>query len=129
MYKFCRKHPPSMSDLRTAARWARTYLCSMLNVNPYLNFPGTTEEAMNFYKAVFGGEFVTFARFSDSPGHEKMPKAEQNMIMHASLPLGGGHVLMATDAIDSMGQSIVMGNNFYINLSTESEAETDRLFK
>ncbi|HTJ12003.1 MAG TPA: VOC family protein [Dinghuibacter sp.] len=101
----------------------------MLNVNPYLNFPGTTEEAMNFYKSVFGGEFTAFARFSDSPGHEKMPKAEQNMIMHAALPLGNGHTLMATDALESMGQDLVTGNNYYINLATESEEETNRLFK
>ncbi len=29
----------------------------MLKINPYLNFNGTTEEAFNFYKSVFGGEF------------------------------------------------------------------------
>lgn len=118
-----------MSVFRTVDSVRAEYLWCMTNVNPYLNFPGTTEEAMNYYKSVFGVEFTAFVRFSDSPGHEKMPKAEQNMIMHASLPLGKSHTLMATDAIESMGRAVVMGNNFYINLATESEEETDRLFK
>lgn len=101
----------------------------MINANPYLNFAGNTEEAMNFYKTVFGGEFIAFHRFKDSPGHEKMPKHEQEMIMHASLPLGPGTILMATDVLESMGQTLTHGNNFHIAVNTESEEETDKIFK
>ena len=100
----------------------------MISANPYLNFKGNTEEAMKFYRSVFGGEFTTFQRFKDSPGYEKMPENEWNKIMHASLPLGS-NALMATDTLESMGQSTIAGNNFYISISTESEEETDRLFK
>ena len=58
-------------------------------MNPYLNFNGNTEEAFNFYKSVFGGEFKNLVRFKDmqSPGFE-IPEAEQNKIMHISLPIG-----------------------------------------
>ena len=100
----------------------------MISANPYLNFKGTTEEAMKFYRSVFGGEFTTFSRFKDSPGYEKMPENEWNKIMHASLPLGS-NALMATDTLESMGQSTTTGNNFYISVNTESEEETDRIFK
>lgn len=100
----------------------------MISINPYLNFMGNTAEAMNFYKSVFGGEFTSFQQFKNSPGHEKMPKNEQEMVMHSSLPLGK-NVLMATDTLESMGQSITMGNNFYMCINTESEEETDRFFK
>ena len=100
----------------------------MISINSYLNFMGNTEEAMKYYKSVFGVDFTTFQRFNDSPGHEKMPKDEQEKIMHASLPMGGHNALMATDALESMGQTIVMGNNFYIVVNTESEDETDRFF-
>ena len=60
----------------------------MLAANPYLHFMGNTEEAMKFYKSVFGGEFTIFQRFSDVPGSERMPAHEQNMIIHISLALG-----------------------------------------
>ncbi|MES2681411.1 MAG: VOC family protein [Bacteroidota bacterium] len=100
----------------------------MISINPYLNFMGNTEEAMKFYKTVFGGEFNGFQRFNDSPGHEKMPKQDQSKIMHASLPMGKTNFLMATDVLESMGVNLVSGNNFYIHVATESEAETDQFF-
>jgi PhnB protein len=100
----------------------------MISINPYLNFMGNTEDAMIFYKAIFGADFTTFQRFNDSPGHEKMPKDEQTMIMHASLPMGKTNTLMATDALKSMGMELTMGNNFYICVNTESEKETETFF-
>lgn len=101
----------------------------MISIHPYLNFMGNTEEAMKFYRTVFGMEFNKFERFKDSPGFEKMPKKEQEKVMHASLPIGKSNFLMATDILESMGQTLTQGNNFYINVQTESEEETDRLFK
>jgi len=100
----------------------------MISINPYLNFMGNTEDAMNFYKSIFGGEFTSFQRFNESPGHDKMPKNEQTMIMHAALPLGPHNTLMATDTLESMGMELTIGNNFYMSVNTESEAETDRIF-
>jgi PhnB protein len=100
----------------------------MISINPYLSFMGNAEEAMNFYKSVFGGEFASFLRFSDSPDHEKIPKSEHSRIMHASLPLGAGHVLMAADTLESIGQTLTIGNNIRISINPESEEETNRLF-
>jgi PhnB protein len=100
----------------------------MLNMNPYFNFMGNTEEAMKFYKSVFGGEFTIFQRFKDMPGCEKMAPEEQAKIMHISLKTPGGQVFMATDALESMGQKLQFGNNYYITIHTESEAETDKIF-
>jgi PhnB protein len=100
----------------------------MISINPYLNFMGNTEEAMKFYKSVFGVEFTAFQRFNDSPGHEKMPKNEQEKIMHASLPMGKSNALMATDVLESMGMTLTPGNNFYISVNTESEKETEKFF-
>ncbi len=100
----------------------------MATANPYLNFNGNTEEAFNFYKSVFGGEFLAVMRFKDVPGCGEIPEGEQDRIMHIALPIGGGNALMATDALDSMGQKVTMGNNFYICLAPESKEEADRLF-
>lgn len=50
------------------------------------------------------------------------------MVMHASLPMGKHNALMATDALESMGMTVTMGNNFYIVVNTESEGETELYF-
>jgi PhnB protein len=101
----------------------------MPSVNPYLNFNGNTEEAFNFYKSVFGGEFLMVQRFQDTPESGKLPAGEQNKIMHIALPIGKGNVLMATDALESMGQKLIQGNNFSLSLETDSQEEADNLFK
>lgn len=98
----------------------------MKAVNPYLNFNGNTEEAFNFYKSVFGGEFVTVMRFGDTPGCESMPETEKNGIMHIALPLGSS-LLMGTDVPKSMEQ-VKFGTNSSITIDAESREEADRYF-
>ncbi len=105
----------------------------MARVSTYLNFPRKTEEAFNFYKSIFGGEFGNdgVARFSDIPPSDEMPplaEEDKDLIMHIELPLLGGHVLMGTDAPESMGFKVNFGNNSYINLEPDTKAETKRLF-
>ena len=55
-------------------------------------------------------------------------KETKNKIMHIALPIGKSNVLMATDALDSMGQKLNIGNNFYISIGTESKEEADKLY-
>jgi PhnB protein len=100
----------------------------MATVNPYLNFNGNTEEAFDFYKSVFGTEFSGLVRFKDSPGGDKMPASAQDKIMHVSLPVGNGVVLMATDMLESMGHKLTTGNNFSLSITPESEDEALRFF-
>ncbi len=100
----------------------------MKAINPYLNFPGNTEEAFNFYKKIFGGEFSALQRFKDTPQADKMPENEKNKLMHVSLPVGKENILMATDALESMGQKLTAGNNFYLSIEAESKAEAEKLF-
>jgi len=104
----------------------------MSRVSTYLNFPRNTEEAFNFYKSVFGGEFGGggIARFGDIPPNAAMPMAEEdkNLVMHIELPIAGGHVLMGTDAPETMGFKVNFGNNVYINLELDTRQETKKLF-
>lgn len=100
----------------------------MKAVNPYLNFPGTAEEAFNFYKSVFGGEFQMIQRFKETPEASKFAESEQNKIMHISLPLGTGNILMASDISESMKDTVKLGNNFYIALSADSKEESEKIF-
>lgn len=101
----------------------------MTRINAYLNFAGNTEEAMNFYKSAFGGKFAVFQRYKEIPGGEKMSNEDQEKIMNISLPLPGGGMLMATDTLDSMGQQLIIGNNFHLAVQTKSEREADALFE
>ena len=99
-----------------------------MKVNPYLNFDGQTEEAFNFYKSVFGGEFTGKMKMNETPGGSELPKEEQNLLMHISLPIGKDTLLMASDIIPSMGQILKKGNNNYISIHPESREEADKLF-
>jgi PhnB protein len=100
----------------------------MLNINAYLHFMGKTEEAMNFYKSILGGEFTIFGRFRDVPGAENMNPEDQKKIMHISLTTKNGTVIMATDSLESMGQQVSFGNNVHLCIQAESETEVDKLF-
>ena len=100
----------------------------MAAVNPYLNFAGNTEEAFNFYKSVFGGEFAALMRFKDNQECSAMSESDKERIMHIALPIDNGSILMGTDSLESMGQKLTVGNNFYIALAPDSKEEADRLF-
>ena len=100
----------------------------MLKINPYLNFAGKTEEAFKFYKSVFGGEFAVLQRFKDTPEGSRVPEKEKEMIMHVSLPVDGT-TLMATDALESMGHKLNIGNNIQLSVEAESKNEVDKIFK
>lgn len=91
-----------------------------------LLFDGQTEEAFNFYKSVFGGEFSSLQRMSDLPTPMEMPETEKNKILHMSLPIGNT-ILMGMDMPAGRG-TVNKGNNFFVTLNTSSEAETDELF-
>mgnify|MGYP003344241132 CR=1 FL=1 len=102
----------------------------MARVSTYLNFPGNTEEAFEFYRAAFGTEYLQpLQRMGDVPGQgDQLPEHERNMVMHVELPILGGHVLMGTDALESMGHQQRIGNNTTIQLQPDSRADADRLY-
>ncbi|NBB21242.1 VOC family protein [Runella sp. CRIBMP] len=100
----------------------------MATVNPYLNFLGNTEEAFNFYKSVFGGEFVGLQRFKDTPEADKLSADDQDKIMHVALPIGSNTILMGTDALESMGHTLTLGNNLSLAIGAESKEEAEKIF-
>ena len=103
----------------------------MSKVNTYLNFPGNTEEAFNFYKKVFGTDFISLTRMKDMPRPEGAPSlndADANKIMNIQLPITNGHVLMATDALESLGHKVTVGNNVTISLDLDSKEEAEKIY-
>lgn len=102
----------------------------MATISPYLTFNGNCEEAFNFYKSVFGGDFPYVGRFRDMPPMpgKEVPASEGDKIMHISLPISKETVLMGSDSSEAFGKATVMGNNFSISINTGSEEEARRLF-
>lgn len=103
----------------------------MASVSTYINTLGRTEEAFEFYRSVFGGEFLDLVRFRDmdlGPASANLSEADGNAILHISLAILGGHVIEGTDAMASMGHQLVVGTNFSINLHPDSRSEADRLY-
>lgn len=104
----------------------------MSRVSTYLNFMGNTEEAFDFYRSVFGtqftGQVIHMGDVPPAPGAPGPTDAEKDRVMHVELPILGGHVLMGTDMLESMGHELRIGNNVTINLEPDTREETDRLY-
>jgi PhnB protein len=104
----------------------------MAKVSIYLNFQGNTEEAFNFYKSVFKTDWVVpVMRMKDAPPRPGMPplsEKDANSVMHVSLPILGGTIIMGTDLLESMGHKLIEGNNVTINLEPDTKEDADSLF-
>ena len=101
----------------------------MATISTYLTFNGTTEEAFNFYKSVFGGEFTEIHKFNTMPPQDGIPalsEEEGNRIMHISFPIGTS-ILFGSDTLSAHGDAI-FGNNFSITINGDSIEEADKLF-
>jgi PhnB protein len=100
----------------------------MATINPYVNFNGNAEEAFNFYKSVFGGEFAQVVRFKDLESPEfPIPQNDANKIMRITLPIGG-NTLIANDVPENMGPVNENENRSKISVYAESRAEADKIF-
>lgn len=100
----------------------------MARIDPHINFNGNAEEAFNFYKSVFGGEFYHIIRYKDLaiPGFS-IPENEADKIMHIALSIGG-NLLMANDVPEHMGKTNENENRSKISITTDSKEEADRIF-
>jgi PhnB protein len=102
----------------------------MASINPYLVFNGNCEEAFLFYQSVFGGEFPYIGKFNEMPpaeGNPELSVEDGNKIMHVTLPIGDGSVLMGSDSNSASGE-VVFGGNISISINTKSKEEADKLF-
>ncbi|UZD23838.1 VOC family protein [Algoriphagus halophytocola] len=102
----------------------------MTTINPYLTFEGNCENAFNFYRAVFGGEFTFLGRFSDMPEDPNYPVSDEarNQIMHVSLPIGGDTILMGSDTGGHDSGNFNVGNNISLSITVDSKEKADEFF-
>ena len=98
-----------------------------MRLNTYLFFDGNCEEAFEFYRSVFGGEFVTLMTYADGPSEMQVPDDRKGEIMHVSLQVGSS-VLMGSDRWFAHKEPFTPGSNFGISIETESREQSDDLF-
>lgn len=100
-----------------------------MKLSTHLAYNGNCEEAFNFYKSIFGGEFAMVQRNSDIPSDVPSPVTEDEAykILHISLPIGNSSMLMGCDMPSVMGEA-TRCNSFNISISTDSEADTERIY-
>lgn len=101
----------------------------MAVINPHINFNGNAEEAFNFYRSVFGGDFVKIVRFKEISGPE-YPVEEKDLdkIMHIALPIGN-NLLIANDVPESMGRVNEKENRSKISITADNREEAENLFQ
>jgi len=96
-----------------------------MKLNPYLNFPGTCEEAMNAYAKVLGGEIVAMLAYGDMPGDYPIPDEMRKKIAHARI-LIGDQVIMASDSGPDRFKPM---QGVSVTLNIPEPAEAERVFK
>lgn len=95
-----------------------------MKLNPYLNFAGNAEEALNFYKDALDGEIIIINRFGESP----MPVDDdyKQKIMHARLQFGADNIIMISDSMK--GHGISTGGNIQLSIGLTDEEKTKQIF-
>lgn len=101
----------------------------MTTLNPYLYFNGNCEEAFNFYKSAFGGDFKFLGRYKDVPAQESsFFQEEPEKIMHVSLPISAETNLMGCDNTAMFVNSAVSNHKFSLLIHSDDKSEAERLF-
>jgi PhnB protein len=88
---------------------------SISNVNPYLNFNGTAAKAIKLYESALGAKVESVMPFGD-----KGPPGTQDRVMHATLRLGAG-VVMLSDTMPDMPPPA--GNNMHVSVNCDDAAD------
>jgi PhnB protein len=101
---------------------------AMQLVHFYLNFPGTTKQAFQFYETVFGTKIAMMQTFGDTAFIPNIPDAAKDKIMHVQLPITEAVHLMGSDAVEGFGPKVIFGNNFHVSVVANDKAEADRVF-
>ncbi len=104
---------------------------TMNNINIYLHFPGSCEQAFAFYEQVFQTAISMKSYFKEMPENEncQVTDADKNKIMHISLPLNDHFILMGCDAVGQAADIMKEGNNFAVSVNPSDFEEAKRVFE
>ncbi len=95
-------------------------------LNPYLNFNGTADKAIQLYQSALGAKVENIMRFGDAAGNMPVAPADKNRVMHAVLRMGAGVVMLS----DTMPGAPVGadGGNVHITLDFDDVDEMTKKF-
>lgn len=98
-------------------------------VHIYLNFPGTTSDALDFYAGVFGTKLLAKQTFGEAPFMGEVPAHARDKVMHAQLPITEAVHLMASDNVPGLSPvPFARGNDVHISVVAADKAVADRAF-
>ena len=101
----------------------------MNTLSPWINFNGNAEEAFNFYKSVFGGEFTKVIRLKDLASPEfPVEEKDAEKIMQIMLRINGRNMLIGNDVPEFMGKVDENENRSKIHIDAESREEAEKIF-
>ncbi len=95
-----------------------------MHVQPYLNFDGRCDEALEFYKKAIGAKLGMLMRWKDSPDKSMCTPDNADKVMHSQFAIGDTTV-MASDGRNS-GKPNFSG--IALSITANSEADADRMF-
>ena len=98
-----------------------------MSLTIYLHFNGNCREIFEYYRSIFGGDFMVFQTFRDGPGDMGVDEEVMDQVMHVSYPIGSS-ILMGSDVPPPFAPPRVMGDNFSISHSPTSREEADAVF-
>lgn len=97
-------------------------------IEPYLQFAGRAEEALEFYRKSLGGEIVMILRFKDNPETcTDGPQMDPEQIMHGAVKVGDT-MIMGTDYGCMEGETAGKFSGFSLSLSAADEAQAKKFF-
>ena len=101
----------------------------MAKICSHIHFNGNTEEAFEFYRSIFGGEYIRLRRFKDLNNPDfKFPEEEQNKIMLIQIQIGEGCILSGSDVPNFLGIVSEEENRSKILINAENKVEAEKLF-
>ena len=95
-----------------------------MQIRPYLFFDGRCDEAIEFYKSVFGAEVGMLMRWKDSPDKSMCTPANENKVMHSSVTIGESRVMMS----DGRNSGAPKFEGFALSVSAKDDADAERMF-
>ena len=95
-----------------------------MHVQPYLNFDGRCDEALEFYKQAIGAKVGMLLRFKEAPDKSMISPGSEEKVMHSAVQVGGSTVLMS----DGRCTGKPNFNGIALTISAKTEAEADKLF-
>jgi PhnB protein len=95
-----------------------------MHVQPYLDFNGRCDEALEFYKKAIGAKVGMLMRFKDAPDKSMITPGSENKVMHSQFQVGDT-IVMASDGRNS-GKPNFQG--IMLSISANTEAEADKIF-